>query len=381
MIYHCRAITPAMTKSQLLFFSGIALLLTSCGASRWSEAQKASLGSIAVPPVPVAGDGYDKPIGSPEIAAPYISAPVGSGFAGGAIAAGVGQLAVEIAAVAEQKSFEGRYADAISKAPGTVPGDLSGRVRKAVAGTVGSLPHFHGKVRDDSPNRLVVTVEKFRYVRVGNDGGEMLMVPSLSGKFDLTGAGGTKLLSRNFNASATSVRRTIDGFVRDRGAASRAFDEAAAEVARQIGEAVGEKLGETPGAPAVTTPAGRTAKPGKPYQLSDVSGLTATCSNPYPLTQSCNIWSGAARRIEVGGQKLKIAGSADGKIILIRDAGLVPKNAVSSKGSAQYDAVKAALEASGVWVLKQRDMVSAGKTVGFFLETSGDAYGAITKGS
>jgi len=371
-----------MTKSLLLISSGVVLFLTSCGASRWSEAQKASLTSVAIPPVSIAANAYDKPIGNQQYSAPYITAPVGSGFAGGAIAGAASQLVVEIAAAAEQKSFESRYADAISKAPGTIPGDLSGRVRKTVAGSIGSLPHFQGKVGDSSPNRLIVTVEKYRYVRAGANGDETLMAPSLSGKYDLVGANGSKLLSRNFNASATSTYRTMNEFARDRALASKAFDEAAAEVARQIGEAVGEKLGETPGAPVVAT-GGRAAatKPGTPYQLSNVSGATATCSNPYPLTQSCNIWSGASRRIDVGSQKLKIAGSADGKIILIRDAAILPKNSVSSRGSAQYDAVKSALQASGVHILKQRDMVSAGKTVGFFLETDGNAYGALTKGS
>jgi hypothetical protein len=374
--------TPAMTIFQRLWlcFSGVsALLLASCGASRWSEAQKASLSSIAIPPVSIAADAYSEPIGNQQYSAPYIAAPVGSGFAGGAIAGAASQIVVEIAAAMEQKNFEERYAEAISKAPGTIPGDLSGRVRKAVAGSTGSLPHFRGKVRDDSPNRLVVTVEKHRYIRAGAKGDETLMAPSLSGKYELVGTGGKKLLSRDFNATATSTHRTMNEFVRDRGLVSRAFDEAVAELARQIGEAVGNKLGETPGAPAGN--AGGTTRAGKPFQLSDVNGATATCSNPYPLTQSCNIWSGASRRIDLGGRKLKIAGSADGRIILIRDAALLPKNAVSSKGSAQYDAVQAALHRSGIRVLKQRDMVSAGKTVGFFLETDGNAYAALTKGS
>lgn len=370
-----------MTKSLLLVSSGVVLFLTSCGASRWSEAQKASLTSVAIPPVSVAADAYAKPIGNQQYSAPYITAPVGSGFAGGAIAGAASQLVVEIAAAAEQKSFESRYADAISKAPGTLPGDLSGRVRKTVTGSIGSLPHFQGKVGDASPNRLIVTIEKYRYVRAGANGDETLMAPSLSGKYDFVSGNGSKLLSRNFNASATSTYRTMNEFARDRALAAKAFDEAAAEVARQIGEAVGEKLGETPGAPVVVSGGGAAAKVGTPYQLSNVSGATATCSNPYPLTQSCNIWSGASRRIDVGGQKLKIAGSADGKIILIRDAAILPKNSVSSRGSAQYDAVKAALQASGVHILKQRDMVSAGKTVGFFLETNGNAYSALTKGS
>lgn len=356
------------------------VILSSCGTGKWSAADLALLSSLAVPPAEVAAGGYEKPIGNEVAAAPFVPV-VNGGFAAGAAAGAITQLAVEIGATIDQKAFENRYAGAMGQAAGTVPGDLSSRIRKSVAASLETLPSLRGKLQPASPNRFVVKVERYRYVFAGRRGDETLVTPAFEGSYELVSGGGNKLLSRDFKAASSSTHRTLNEFVSNRALAAKAFDEAIADIARQAAEAVGTKLGETPGAPA-RAGGGGAAATAEPYQLSDMSGALATCSSPYRLTQTCNLWSGAARNIEVGGRKLRIAGSADGRIILIKDAALLPKESVTSRGSSAYQAVKQALGAARVRILKQRDLTApGGKMMGFFLETDGDAYRVLTQGS
>jgi len=349
--------------------------LVSCGAGRWTEEEKAGLSSLALPPASIATDAYASPIGSDRVSAPYMTSP-GSDFATGAAVGAAAQLVVEIAAAVQQEMFEKRYADAIARAPGAIPGDLSLRIRRTLAKSFGAQPFFKGRIRDDSPNRFTVILENYRYVRAGKEGDEVLVTPVLFGRFELTNASGKKLLAKDFTAPASKNAHPLTVFASNKPIAAKAFDSAIANLALQAVIAVNAKLGEA--GQAALAPAS-SAGGAAPEQLANVNGATATCKNPYPLTQSCNLWSGAGRAVTVGGEKLKIAGSADGRIVLVRGARLIPQAPVSSTGSVQYEAVKRALRSSGVGILRQRDMVSAGTTVGFFLELDGDGYSVLAR--
>jgi len=53
-----------------------------------------------------------------------------------------------------------------------------------------------------------------------------------------------------------------------------------------------------------------------------ISTLSVSCDNPYRLTEDCSKMMGAKRKIKMGDHKAKIAGTADGKIILVMDNSL-----------------------------------------------------------
>ena len=243
-------------KSSLWFPAVVALVFSSCGgaSSRWSEADKASLESLAVPPVSMGAGAYPSSVGNrkyrPEVPV-YGAMPAPDSAVNGAIsavAADLGpRLIVEIGAAIQQQAFERRYANAIAKVSQTIPQDLPGRIRKAVSDNLGTVPHFRGKIRSNSPHRFVIIVEKYRYVHAGKAGDETLVTPSLLGRFELIRADGKKLLSTPFDAPATSIQKPITAFANDRTLASKAFDQAISNLALQAAEAVGQKLGETPG--------------------------------------------------------------------------------------------------------------------------------------
>jgi hypothetical protein len=228
-----------LTRLPILGVSAIAGVLASC-APRWTEAQRSSLSTLAVSPS-IASNAYSAPRGSDNAQAPVVVAGGGSFASGAAMGAGA-QLGVEIVAAVQQKMFTSRYADAIAKAPGTVPADLSSRLRQRVAKKLASHAFFHDKIRENSSNRLQVIVENYHYARAGKANGEILMTPMLTGRFELVNASGEKLLAQRFFGVSPSHQRPLPDFVRDKKLASQAFDEAIDVIALQVFQAVDAKL-------------------------------------------------------------------------------------------------------------------------------------------
>lgn len=50
-----------------------------------------------------------------------------------------------------------------------------------------------------------------------------------------------------------------------------------------------------------------------------INDLTITCNSPYELDQDCSFFRGSKRIIEIDGHKVRIAGSKDGKVVLMMD--------------------------------------------------------------
>lgn len=215
------------------------LVFGSC-ATKWTEVQKTQVSSLAVAPS-IASDAYQPPIGNEVHSAPIITTG-GGGFAAGAAAGAAAQLVVEIAALAQQKMFESNYADAIARAPGTVPGDLSTRIHKEVGKSLAAHPFLKGKINNTSPNRFVVTVDAYRYTRAGKDE-DVLVTPAIGGKFELITPDGRKLLSTPFVAVGKTAK-SMNAFVADKALASKAFDEAVARIGLKARNAIEVKLGE-----------------------------------------------------------------------------------------------------------------------------------------
>jgi hypothetical protein len=114
--------------------------------------------------------------------------------------------------------------------------------------------------------------------------------------------------------------------------------------------------------------------------LSEVSGLSMTCSRPYPLEQDCSIWSRAKREVEIGDVTVRVAASRDGQIVLV-----MPSNSLkhSFEGDITHAstrgtlAVRAMLEAQRVRVDRQIPVVTAGQTMGHVLELDRDGYALL----
>lgn len=221
----------------------LCLILASC-AQKWDATQQAALSSVAVPAPDIKGDAYQKPAGKmPTGPTPVVVVP-GAGFGAGAVGNGLGQLVVEGIGAVQQSMYENANKDAISRVPGTVPVDLSQRVRKAVVKELDTHKFFKGKVRDTSPNRLVVTISSYGYVRTSKVDGKILMAPQMAGSFELFDATGKSLLKQAVIGSAASTsQHPLENFANDRKLASAAFDDMIGFFAQQIAAAIDLKAG------------------------------------------------------------------------------------------------------------------------------------------
>ena len=119
-----------------------------------------------------------------------------------------------------------------------------------------------------------------------------------------------------------------------------------------------------------------------------LSTFRVTCNDPYKLTQDCSNAMGARRTIRIGDKKIKIAGTEDGKTVLIMDAHPIRNaaltgatlflyNAQSKENNYSYTRVRWALEQNGIHILKVVPMYSTGSVDGYFLELDGDGYSVL----
>ncbi len=117
-----------------------------------------------------------------------------------------------------------------------------------------------------------------------------------------------------------------------------------------------------------------------------------TCNKPYKLDQDCNSIVGARRSVEVNGFHMKIAGSGDGKVVLLmgschshKDVKLdLSRNPteddpsyVPAEMSSCFDAAKNEFAASNINILKISKLVNNGYINGYILHLDGDGYSIL----
>ncbi len=110
--------------------------------------------------------------------------------------------------------------------------------------------------------------------------------------------------------------------------------------------------------------------------VEPVSGLSASCSKPFPVERDSSIMSGSTREIEIEGVEIKVAGSEDGRHVLMMPPKLGTQ-AVTNESNRRYQIVKATLAAEGVGVRSVVPMVQSGLVMGYYLELDGDGYAVL----
>jgi hypothetical protein len=115
----------------------------------------------------------------------------------------------------------------------------------------------------------------------------------------------------------------------------------------------------------------------KGQQIKAIDGISLSCSAPYELPQDCSNVSGASLVVSLGNKSLKVAGSGDGRIVLLMaNVGALTLPSQSElEGLA--DAAIASAASSG-FKLQAIEAVAAGQyVVGYILRFDGDAYGHL----
>ena len=112
-----------------------------------------------------------------------------------------------------------------------------------------------------------------------------------------------------------------------------------------------------------------------------VSAAALTCSKPVALTRDCSNWSGATRRLQIGGGPIAIAASDDGTRLLVME----PEARVTMKSRYEVTRINNAaaqrtidaLARSHVAVRHARPLISLASVFGYLLELDGDGYDAL----
>jgi hypothetical protein len=107
-----------------------------------------------------------------------------------------------------------------------------------------------------------------------------------------------------------------------------------------------------------------------------ISAVRASCGE-LGLSQDCSNWWGPTRPIEIYGFRMKVAGSADGRTLLL--SGPHPNKDTfggshGQKTNTAYDLLKLELSARGIQVESVTPVASAGALFGYVIRTSADAY-------
>jgi hypothetical protein len=105
----------------------------------------------------------------------------------------------------------------------------------------------------------------------------------------------------------------------------------------------------------------------------ELSAITVTCNKPYKIEQDCSIWSGATRLIKIKDQKIRVAGSDDGKIILVKDKLITNDESVF----ACFELVREELLSKGISIMKVTKLMTLGEVKGCILELDGDGYSIL----
>jgi len=113
----------------------------------------------------------------------------------------------------------------------------------------------------------------------------------------------------------------------------------------------------------------------KNYFADTRSAVTLSCKKPYKLDQDCSIWWGAKRTIKINEKEIKVAGSTDGKIILLMDNKIATDN---ERLSSCFQLVKEKLLSNGVEILKVTKFIFArNKDYAYILALNNDGYSIL----
>lgn len=115
----------------------------------------------------------------------------------------------------------------------------------------------------------------------------------------------------------------------------------------------------------------------KGQPVAAVSAVSMSCTSPYSLTQDCSAWSGAALRVKLKERVVKVAGSADGKIVLVMtDQKTLPTQYETEQAA---DSVQEVATSRGAKLMKLEALAIGANVPGYILTFDTDVYSQLKK--
>ncbi len=118
--------------------------------------------------------------------------------------------------------------------------------------------------------------------------------------------------------------------------------------------------------------------------VEHVFAIGMGCNKPYELSQSCSGFSGATRLVEISGFQFKIAGTADGTVVLMMGAKQMSDAWSGRSGETAniaFEVVKKYLVDEGVSITLVEPVSSGALLSGYIVTADGDAYSLLSRHS
>ena len=116
--------------------------------------------------------------------------------------------------------------------------------------------------------------------------------------------------------------------------------------------------------------------------IKPLGTLTMSCSRPYKLVRDCSNFSGAKKRVLLEGLPLSMAGSDDGRTVLLMSTGQIwtlAHHKHDVRNNYGYETAKRILTSNGIAVTRVTPVVAFGQLHGYVLECDGDAYAVLDR--
>lgn len=119
--------------------------------------------------------------------------------------------------------------------------------------------------------------------------------------------------------------------------------------------------------------------PDEPEFRDAVSVWKLSCSYPVELERDCSTLFGPKREVELGGVSFKLAGSADGRHVLVMRLSnrAAATGRLDEESRHAYLAVRDALREGGVGIVAVTPVEASGKRMGYLLELDRDGYDVL----
>ncbi|MBI5278767.1 MAG: hypothetical protein HY854_20210 [Burkholderiales bacterium] len=112
-------------------------------------------------------------------------------------------------------------------------------------------------------------------------------------------------------------------------------------------------------------------------KVPTISGFSMSCTVPYVLTQNCSPSGGASLKVQIRDQVARIAGTADGRTVIVMTDAAIPTQAKAEQAA---EAVGAVVETTGARLLKMEALAVMGAGVlGYVLHFDRDVYTSLRR--
>jgi len=217
-----------MRKHLVIVVSIACIILNSC-ATKFSSSQRAALSSVKIEPTTFATDAYRDPSGAAPEAGTQTTLAAGGGL--------VGALIGETVLATQNKIFKKKEGAHFTKLKASTPKSVNDTLNQEITKSLKANLFFSNKVRSQSPNRVVSTINSYTLLRTGKKDKSLLMSPSITATIELIGSDG-KSFGKSWRkiTGVSSSQHHVSQYASDPSLLKKGYAEAARDLATKFND-------------------------------------------------------------------------------------------------------------------------------------------------